>query len=116
MRQVGILAAAALHALAHHRGRLADDHANARTLADRMALADGVRVDRAAVETNIVNLDLDVPAASVSQAAREAGLLVNPSGPKRLRAVTHLDVSRADVETAAEILASVVAANRPSTK
>jgi threonine aldolase len=108
MRQVGILAAAALHALTHHRARIADDHANATALAKRMARVNGVSVDLASVETNIVNLDLDVPADAVARAAREAGVLINPTRPKSLRAVTHLDVSRADVDTAAEILAGAI--------
>ena len=59
MRQSGILAAAALHALAHHRARLAEDHANARALAETLARTPGIRIDLATVETNIVNIDLD---------------------------------------------------------
>jgi threonine aldolase len=109
MRQSGILAAAALYALAHHRARLAEDHANARALAERMARVPGVRVDPSTVETNLVNLDVE-GAAAVSRAAKELGLLINPSGPGRLRAVTHLDVSRADVDTAADLLAKAVQA------
>lgn len=109
MRQSGILAAAALHALAHHRARLAEDHANARVLAEALARTPGFRVDLATVETNLVNIDLDVPADAVSRTARELGLLINASGPRRLRAVTHLDVSREDVEAAAGILAGAVA-------
>jgi threonine aldolase len=109
MRQVGILAAAALHALGHHRGRLVEDHANARALAEQMSRAPGVRVDHAAVETNIVNLDLDVPAEAVAQAARHAGVLIHATGPNRLRAVTHLDVSRSDIDAAADILSRAVA-------
>jgi threonine aldolase len=110
MRQVGVLAAAALHALAHHRARLVEDHANAQVLADKMRRVRGVRVDQAVVETNIVNLDLDVTAEAVARAAGEAGVLLQATGPKRLRAVTHLDVSRADIDAAAEILARAVAA------
>ena len=110
MRQVGVLAAAALYALAHHRTRLPDDHANARAFAEKMARVGGVSVDFAGVETNIVNLDLETPAQEVARAARAAGVLINPSGPKRLRAVTHLDVSRADVDTAADLIAHAVAA------
>jgi threonine aldolase len=108
MRQVGVLAAAALYALRHHRARLADDHANARAFAERMARVAGVHVDVAGVETNIVNLDLMVKAADVARAARGAGVLINPSGPKRLRAVTHLDVTLADIHTAAEVIATAV--------
>ncbi len=109
MRQAGILAAAALHALTHHRARLAEDHANARFFAEKMARAPGASVNLAGVETNIVNVDVDAPADAVSRVAREMGLLINPSGPKRLRAITHLDVSRAQVEQAAEILAAALA-------
>jgi threonine aldolase len=109
MRQVGVLAAAALYALAHHRTRLSDDHANARILATRLAGLVGVEVDVAGVETNIVNLDLAASATEVARAARASGVLVNPSGPRRLRAVTHLDVSRADIDTAAEVIAQAIA-------
>jgi len=109
MRQSGVLAAAALHGLAHHRARLAEDHANARALAEALSRTPGIRVESAAVETNMVNLDLDVPADAVSRKARELGLLINTSGPKRLRAVTHLDVSRTDIDAAAEILGQALA-------
>jgi threonine aldolase len=109
MRQAGILAAAALHALAHHRTRLVEDHANARILGETLAKTPGFRVDLATVETNLVNVDLDMPAEAVVGTARELGLLINASGPRRLRAVTHLDVSRKDVETAAQILATAAA-------
>ena len=108
MRQSGILAAGALHALAHHRTRLVEDHANARALGEGLARAPGFRVDLAVVETNIVNLDLEVPAEAVSRAARELGVLIDATGPRRLRAVTHLDVSQKDVGAAIEILATAV--------
>jgi threonine aldolase len=110
MRQAGILAAGALHALAHHRARLVDDHAHARALAEALARIPGVHVDVASVETNLVNIDLDVAADEVSRKARDRGLLILASGPRRLRAVTHLDVSRRDVDAAVEILATVVTA------
>jgi len=109
MRQAGILAAGALHALAHHRARLAEDHANARLFAEKMARAPGASLNLAGVETNIVNVDVAPPADAVSRAAKEMGLLINPTSPKRLRAITHLDVSRAQVEQAAEILTAAVA-------
>ena len=104
MRQAGILAAGALYALAHNRKRLTDDHANARALADKLATVHGIQVDAAAVETNIVNIDADVPAEEVARHARLLGLAIHPSGPARLRAVTHLDVSRAHIDEAAQIL------------
>jgi len=110
MRQAGVLAAAGLYALDHHRARLADDHANARALAERLAGARGVRIDLARVQTNIVMIELERGSpAAVSQKAREAGVLINPSGPHRLRAVTHLDVDRAGVLRAAEVIAGLAA-------
>jgi threonine aldolase len=108
MRQAGILAAGALHALAHHRARLAEDHANARRLAERIARVEGARVDLAAVETNIVNIDLTVGAADVAREAAALGLLVGPSGPRRLRAVAHLDVTAEEIDRAAEALARAI--------
>jgi threonine aldolase len=104
MRQAGILAAGALHALAHHRARLAEDHANARRLAERMARVDGVRIDLGAVETNLVNIDVGVPAADVAGEAKTLGVLISASGPRRLRAVTHLDVPAVAIDGAAEVL------------
>ena len=97
MRQVGILAAAGLYALDHHLERLADDHANARLLAEACG------VDPATVETNIVVVPRQDAAAFVA-GAREGGVLVSPVGPKTVRLVTHLDVSRSDTEAAAAVL------------
>lgn len=106
MRQSGILAAGALFALRNHRARLVEDHDKARRFAERTAEAPGLRVDLAQVETNIVNVDVEGALAErVSVAARARGLLLNPTGPRRLRAVMHLDVSPADGERAAGLLA-----------
>lgn len=116
MRQVGIFAAAAEHALDHHLGRLAEDHANARLLAERLAGVPGVELDLATVQTNIVvaRLGPDAPdAATVVARAREAGVLVVPLGPRTIRAVTHLDVTRDQVVTAAEALVAAVASGSP---
>jgi threonine aldolase len=98
MRQVGILAAAGLHALDHHVERLADDHAHARLLAEACG------VDPATVDTNIVVVRRD-DATSFVAAAREAGVVVATVGPTAVRLVTHLDVTRDDVERAAAVLA-----------
>lgn len=98
MRQVGILAAAGLHALDHHVERLADDHAHARLLAEACG------VDPQTVDTNIVTFERPDAAAFVT-AAREAGVLVGAVGARTVRLVTHLDVTRADVEVAAKALA-----------
>lgn len=112
LRQSGVLAAACLHALDHHVDRLAEDHANARFFADRVAAIPGVRLDPPDIETNIVFLDLSaarVDAGTVSARLRRSGIRIMVEGPTRMRAVTHLDVSRADVERAAEGLARALA-------
>ena len=111
MRQAGILAAAALHALEHHRERVREDHDKARRFAERLATVRGVYVDLASVETNIVNVDVDAPltAEAVAKSARSLGLAINPSAARRLRAVMHLDVPAEDAERAADILAQAVA-------
>ncbi len=104
MRQIGILAAGARFALAHNRGRLADDHAHAELLYERLRGA-GAALLPHAPETNIVQIDTGATlAAEVVTAAREHGVLVNASSRHRLRAVTHLDISREDVTRAAEAL------------
>ncbi|MGZ4453158.1 MAG: threonine aldolase family protein [Nocardioides sp.] len=98
MRQTGILAAAGLHALDHHVERLADDHVHARLLAEACG------VDPAGVDTNIAVVVRDDAPAFVA-AAREQGVLVSAVGPKAVRIVTHLDISKTDAEAAAAILA-----------
>ncbi|HET6562722.1 MAG TPA: GntG family PLP-dependent aldolase [Marmoricola sp.] len=98
MRQVGILAAAGLHALDHHIERLVEDHEHARLLAEACG------VDPATVDSNIVVVPLADP-AKVVLAAKDEGVLVSAVGATSLRMVTHLDVSRADVDRAAEVLA-----------
>jgi threonine aldolase len=97
MRQAGVLAAAALHALEHHVARLAEDHANARLLAEGLQGLEGVSL--APPQTNIVFVDV-VPAkaAGLVERLKAAGVLC--TGLYRLRFVTHLDVSRADIERA----------------
>ncbi len=101
MRQVGMLAAAGLYALDHHVERLAEDHEHARLLARACG------VDPDLTETNIVVVEVD-DAAAVVTAAREHGVLVGAVGPTRLRLLTHLDVTRHDVERAATVLARVL--------
>jgi threonine aldolase len=111
MRQAGILAAAASFALANNVQRLREDHENARLIADRLAGLPGVTVDRAKVVTNIVMVDLGpaLPATeAVLAALRSEGVICLALGPRRLRLVTHLDVSRADCERAAAVLVRVL--------
>ena len=111
MRQAGILAAAALYALDHNRARLADDHANAKALAEALASAPNLRVDLARVQTNILMIDVIAgTAGAVVAGAKARGVLVGASGAEggqRIRAVTHLDVTRAQIATAAQVLADV---------
>lgn len=110
MRQAGVLAAAGLYAVDHHRERLADDHANAKVLAELLAEAPGIRVDLTKVQTNIVMIDFERGTArAVVELAREEGVLLGTVGPHRVRAVTHLDVDRDGVLRAAHLLAELAA-------
>jgi threonine aldolase len=105
MRQAGIVAAGALYALEHHVDRLHEDHEKARAFAELVASGSKrLSVDLAAVETNIVNVDVDGPADPVVVAAKERGLRVGASGPQRIRAVFHMDVSKGDATRAAHAL------------
>jgi threonine aldolase len=99
MRQAGIIAAAGLYALDHHVERLAEDHENARALAEGLAEIPGVELDPADVETNIVVFGVPDAVALCAELER-AGVKMGPLGPGRVRAVTHLDVDRAGVEAA----------------
>ena len=110
MRQVGVLAAAGLFALEHHRPRLHEDHANAKALAEALIDAPGIAVDITRVQTNIVMIDLERGTApAVVELAREDGVLIHASGAQRLRAVTHLDVTRDGVLHAAKVIAEIAA-------
>jgi threonine aldolase len=108
MRQSGILAAAALHALEHHLARLSDDHATARRFAEVVAGAPGARV--VAPDTNIVMVDLPegVTSADVVATAAERGVRITPWSASRIRAVTHLDVDEAAVTRAGEVVRSAI--------
>ncbi|SOE02821.1 threonine aldolase family protein [Blastococcus haudaquaticus] len=97
MRQVGVLAAACTYALDHHLGRLSEDHEHAQLLAKRLG------VDPSSVETNMVVLD-DVEAPLVAEAAKAEGVLVSQVSARKIRLVTHLDVDRAAIDRAADVL------------
>ena len=109
MRQSGILAAAGLYALDHNLSRICEDHQNAKRFTE--LLSDHPALRPSIPETNIVMLDLvrdgDV-ADTVTPRLAMAGVRVLPFGPRRLRAVTHLDVSRTDVERAAAIISETL--------
>ncbi|OYU82900.1 MAG: low specificity L-threonine aldolase [Burkholderiales bacterium PBB5] len=113
MRQNGIFTAAALHAVDHHLARLPEDHANARIFAERLAAGAPVRLDLATVQTNIVvfhlpdHVPMDAP--TLSARAKERGVLVNAFGARTVRAVTHLDVDRAQCARAADELVALLA-------
>jgi threonine aldolase len=107
MRQTGHYAAAALHGLAHHRDRLAEDHAHARAFAEALAPCPAVQLDLATVQTNIVvfHLRAGAPDAPTLVArAREHGVLLNAFGPRTVRVALHLDVSGAQAAQAAQTL------------
>jgi threonine aldolase len=124
MRQAGILAAGGLHAIEHHRARLAEDHANAAFLAAELARVPGLAVDATGVHTNIVMVDVagDGPEApgrpelgdarELARRAGERGLLFYGMTQRRLRLVTHLDVDREACTRAVEILAELMAPAR----
>jgi threonine aldolase len=112
MRQAGILAAAGSYALANNVERLADDHANARVLADELLRGDDIELDLATVQTNILVFSLvdrrGVPdAATFVERCRQRGVLLNAFGSRVVRAVTHLDVSGDDCRTAATVMRAV---------
>jgi len=101
-RQSGIVAAGCLYALDHHVERLADDHEHARLLADGLAALPGVRLDPTTVQTNIVIFEVDDGPGLVRRLSGRVELQALDA--HRVRAVTHLDVSRGDVETALDAL------------
>jgi threonine aldolase len=111
MRQSGVLAAAGLFALDHNLGRLAEDHANARLLAERLAGLRRVSLDLATVQSNIVIFRMEggaPDAATVVVRAEEKGVLVSAFAARTVRAVTHLDVSRDQCRRAADLLAEII--------
>lgn len=113
MRQVGILAAAGIYAVEHNIGRLAEDHANARFLAEQFAVLPGLSVDLETVQTNIVIVTIDPNVISVAEftsqlAAR--GVLCIPFGADRVRFVPNLDTSAEDCRQAAAAVAEIMRA------
>jgi threonine aldolase len=108
MRQAGIVAAAALYGLDHHVDRIADDHARARRLGEGLAEA-GVSVDLEQVETNFVQIDVGPDRPGAIERMRDQGVLVSTTvHPTVVRAVTHLDISDEDIETAIEAIPAAI--------
>jgi threonine aldolase len=109
MRQAGLLAAGALHALRHHRQRLADDHRNARMLAAGVASIPGVELDSGPVETNILRFRIaggDAPA--IAAALLDRGVAMLAAGPDVIRAVTHLMIDEQAIATTLDALRAVL--------
>jgi len=102
MRQAGIIAAGGVFALRHHVKRLADDHANAKRLAEGLAALPGIKLDPATVETNLVFFDLtgSLDASTAVERMLAHGVRMGALGPRTIRAVTHLDVSAHGIERA----------------
>ena len=112
MRQVGIFAAAAAHALDHHMDDLQADHQNARTIASILAASDAIEIDPESVQTNLVIFRLAPGAAdpqTVVDRAREAGVGVFAFGDG-IRAVTHRDVTADECREAASVLVAAAEA------
>jgi threonine aldolase len=107
LRQAGMMAAAALYALDHHIDRMAEDHDNARVFAEAIAGIDGVILNPETVTSNLVFFELDPkcgPAIELSAKLKSRRVNINATGPQRLRAVTHLDLTRDDVLQAAAVI------------
>ncbi len=112
MRQAGIIAAAGVYALEHHVERLAEDHENARTFCRDIAQIPGIKLIFDRCQTNLVFFDVSetgMDAAEVAEKLLAYEVRIGAMGPHRMRAVTHLDVNRAQLTEAAEALRSVVA-------
>ncbi len=111
MRQVGVLAAAGLIALDHMVDRLAQDHANARTLAEGLSEMPGVTCDLSRVQTNLVFFELDaIPAQQFEDECARRGLLGGAVSPNRVRFVTHYGIDSEDVQSALRICEEVLSA------
>ncbi len=111
MRQVGVLAAAGLIALDHMVDRLAEDHVNARTLAEGLSELPGVRCDLSRVQTNLVYFELtDMPAPRFTDECTQRGLLSDWVDAHRVRFVTHYGIDSEDIQSALKICEEVLTA------
>lgn len=108
MRQSGIIAAGALYALQHHRQRLHEDHANAKRLAEGLQQIEGITVNPADVQTNMVVLQTVIPAAVLADRLMEQGVAVFAVAPHAIRAVTSLTVTAEQIEQALDIVTTVM--------
>ncbi len=116
MRQVGIVAAAGIYALENNIERLSEDHENAQVLAKGLSNIPTVQIDPFDVETNIVHFGVagaSLSAPEISQRLEEKGVRIRAIGPTRMRALTQLEVDRADIDKAVAIFADVVGGCSP---
>jgi threonine aldolase len=110
MRQAGIIAAAGIVALDKMVDRLADDHRNARIMAEGCAKADGLKVDLARVQSNMVVLDVNEVTSDemlFCSKLKEKGVLTGSVGKGRIRLVTHYGIERVDVDKALDVIRNV---------
>ena len=113
LRQAGMMAAAAIYALENHIDRLSEDHDNARVFAESIATIDGDRMNVTDVESNLVFFEINPElgtAAQLSATLLRRGVKINPTGPQRLRACTHLDVNQSQVIRAADVVRECLSA------
>ena len=113
MRQSGVIAAAALYSLEHNWDRLAEDHDNARHLSEGIANIKGLKIDVSRMETNLVFFEITKPGwttAKLVEACKERGVGMGAAAGNRIRAVTHLDVNRAEIDTALKVISDALAA------
>jgi threonine aldolase len=111
MRQVGILAAAGIYAIDRHFERLAEDHENAKRLALGLKEIKGISIDQEPVETNIIIFNVSGTGktpAQVRDAMKREKVLMNAVSPSQIRLLTHLDVTREDIETALKAFRKVL--------
>lgn len=111
LRQAGVVAASALYALRHHRNRLAEDHQNARRLAEKLAQIPGLSLNVDHVETNVLFAEVDrsrITPQEFSQRAAQKGVKFYAIDATRVRFVTHLDITEEMVDRAAQILHSIM--------
>jgi threonine aldolase len=117
MRQVGLVASAAIYALDHHVSRLAEDHRNARVIAQAIAETPGLRLDPPEVDTNLIWFEIDpefMTARELVARLQQRGILLFFAGPQTVRACTHLDVSKAQAERVAETIRQTLRTMAPS--
>jgi len=111
MRQAGIAAAGGIYALEHHVERMAEDHANAKRLANGIVGAPGIEIDTNSVETNMVRFDITALGVRsgdfVSQLIDASGVRVSAPGPTLIRAIPHLGISETYVDQAAGAIRSL---------